>query len=1005
MGLNSWIRDRIAGLVEFGGTVSTPTADDINPSHIANEGAGGLHSYLTLEDLADMPKARMVRGMQVNVLRHVRPDDTIFERQSFILEPASNIWESFDEDPGLEKISDIDGYDLSLFWKPAVQKSGTTDTQEIQSQYADAQDYGRIGDPATPAFLAPLISKENYQAGRKSDADSSIIWSDDYDPSIHKYERQRLGDLGQWGIPKLINATSYSQGDYVDNRFIWIEKGEVPARPPSLVNGQSNGEPAGWQNTPAVPDDGDYYEYIQENDLYRISASKDTYGILKSEWSTPIKISTDPNLVRYGNKPSSTNFIAEGGGDTEDWRGYYTPGTDTHMAVRENEDAAWRIQNIDNEEGEYVDLIFKAFPLGYEPNEDDRPTISNPFSELIDDYPNNDWKDYPFQVEDDEVLYRSVGRKYNNGQLKPSGWSIPTRNDGQDTIQVVVEPQTADNFKYKGDGTVTPAVIVLHANLYRGKELVDPDIDIKWYKGDVASENQIIEGSSVGASAYHEISGSNNQILTISPDAVDGVQKYTAVAILSGEDYVSTFTVLDVTDGIGIIADIDSDSGYTFKNGDGEIEFTANLFVNGVLVDDSDYTVEWILGTTPIGTDHTVVVSGEDIDGKEVLRLVATYDGTEYTRSVTLTDVHDGEAPLTEYSSQNPLPASPGAQVWTSDPTGAYYMRWSNDGGETWTILRVRGENAPYNGGFQRSAYKNASSKPTASGLTSGLLPTGSGWTAAPTDPGVGEATWEVTAFFTKNVGTSDTSLTSANWNIDGSWSTAIRKTGIDGSAEGPQGDDGPVGWSPVIANVVVSSTRVVQRVTDWINLGGADPGTKPATGSYLSPTGFTPDISAATNIRGPQGDDANSRPMYYVNIGTKQLSPPTTNLNAQGTMTYLGVPALEVKNNWTQTRYFRVDGEIPVSNDRGNDSWTGFLYMSSTSSFPASAVSATRVDQCYSRMDYVNAGVYPSVHKIRVQFVVSVPAGQSRYFRLGVMQSDGTASQIGYGYIEAFGI
>lgn len=867
MGLNTWIRDRIrAKLFAIGGVMSTPTDDDDTPVAIANELHGGAHGYRTLEELAAISKDRLSRPMQAIVLRHSRPDDTVYPTTTLILDPTDEIWDPFLANPNYRRISDIPGYDLSLFWKNPKENESANNPQDIQSQYADSQDYGRVGDPSTPAFQEPLISGENYQLGRRSNVDSTIIWSDEYDPAVHKYERQRIGDLGKWGIPKLINQTSYSQGDFVDNRFIWVDKNEVPSRPPSLINGQYNNEPAGWQNTPAVPGGADYYDYIVDHDLFRISAQKSSNGDLKGEWGTPFKISTDPNLVRYGNNPSSTNFIGPGGADTADWRGYFTPGTDTHMATRYDSLSPWRIQNIDNESGEYVDYIFKAFPLGYEPTSLDRPTIANPFSELEADYPNNLWKDYPFTVASNQVLFRSVGRKYNNGQLKPSGWSIPTKANGDDVIQVVIEPQGATSFKYTAAGVVSPASIILKAKLYRGKEEVAPDVPFKWYKGDVSGPNEIIKDSVVPPSNNHVISGTNNDTLTISPAAVNDVQLYSLVGLLSGEDYQDNVSILDVTDGIGIAAAIESNDGFVYKNATGSKVFVSRLYANGALVDPSEYTCAWFLGlgniTDPLDNDQ-VTIDGSDFEDKEVLRVDITYDGNVFSRTETLVDLEDAEDVVIQYSNQNPLPPIIGDQVWTSDPINAYYMRISNDGGTTFgAATRIRGENAPYNGGFQKSAFKNASSPPSATGLTSDLLPTGTGWTHAPTTPAEGEFIFEVTSFFIKNSATSDVSLTSANWNQVDSWSTAIQKNGADGSAEGPQGDPGPVGWSPVLGVITRSATSEVLKVIDWINLDGADIGTKPDSNVYyISETGFTTDINAAKNVKGNTGPNGSGAP------------------------------------------------------------------------------------------------------------------------------------------------
>lgn len=1000
MSITTWLRDRIrAKLVPFGGTVSRPSDNDEYPVTIANEAMGGLHAYETLEDLADLHKDNLARGMAATVLRHTRPDDTVFERDTYILDPSAEIWDPFMADADLERISDIIGYDLSLFWKPLDPEKARSASNVIESQYADAQDYGRPGDPGQPAFQPPLISTANYQAGKKSDVDSSIIWSNTYDPTIHKYERQRLGENGNWGIPKLINATSYAQGDFIDNRFIWVDKNDVPTRPVSIIGGKSNSEPDGWSNTPEVPGGADYYEYIEDHDLFKITASKDTYGNLKSEWSTPIKVSTDPNLVRYGNKPSSSDFIAEGGGDTADWRGYYTPGTDTHMATRIDSGSSWTITKIDGEDGEYVDWIFKAFPLGYEPDEDDRPTINNPFSILETDYPNNGWQDAPFQVGDDEVLYRSTGRKYNNGELKPSGWAIPTRADGKDTIQVVIEPQGPANFKRDASGAVTPESIVLKAVLYRGNQVVTPDVDIRWFKGAVDDANEIIEGSNVGVSQYHTISGTNNDTLTIHNYGVTNSQLYNAVAILSEEDYVDPITILDVTDGVGILAVIESDSGFVYKNSEGEITFNSRLYVNGYEISPSDYLVQWYLGGDDLSTDDEITIAADDFDNKEILKLDITYGGEVYTRTETLVDITDAEETLIEFSAQDPLPPLEGDQVWTESPTGAVYMRISSDGGDTWRVVRVKGESGAYNGGFQKSAYKNSAGQPTATSLTSDLLPTGAGWTHAPTDPGVGEYVWEVTSFFVKNPANTDVALTSSNWTQNSSWSTAIRKTGVDGDMEGPPGDDGPPGWSPVLSVITRSATSEVLQVSDWV---GGD-GIKPAIGAYIGVSGFTADIASAKNIKGNTGDDANSRPMYYVNTGNKQVSPPATAFS--GAALQYDSPILQVQNTWAQPRWFRVEAEAQVTNDAGgNDSWVACLLQNSNNSWPA-ASSATRVDMNYSRQDYVADPDFPAVHKIKMCFSVLIPAGESRYFRTGLAQTDGTASRKATAFVEAWGL
>lgn len=70
-----------------------------------------------------------------------------------------------------------------------------------------------------------------------------------------------------------------------------------------------------------------------------------------------------------------------------------------------------------------------------------------------------------------------------------------------------------------------------------------------------------------------------------------------------------------------------------------------------------------------------------------------------------------------------------------------------------------------------------------------------------------------------------------------------------DVGATGANGQQGFIGWSPVLAVVSDGARRVVQ-VYDWTG----STGTKPATGQYISTTGFTSNISLATDIRGATG-------------------------------------------------------------------------------------------------------------------------------------------------------
>lgn len=893
MGLLTWIKDRVRNsLVKYGGTITTTTDDDRYPIAIANELLGGQHGYRNLEELASIPVSRLNPPMSAIVREHELEDGTIFPTTVLIFDPSDDDWNAL---LAYERLIDMPDYDISRYWKT---QQAAAQTEDEQVQFAPEVDYGN--GPEAPAFLPPRISSENYQAGYKSDDDHTVIWSDTYDPTIHVYMRQRRGENSKWGIPVKFAGEAYEAGDYIDNRFMWVEKGVVPPTPPMLVNGQPNNEPDGWHGTPEILDTGsgegegegepiDYYDYISTHDLYRTSAHKDSYQNLKSGWSVPKLISTDPTLVRYGNKPSSTNYIGPNGEDTEDWRGYYTPGLDTHQAVRETSQSPWRIYNIDNEEGEYVDYIFKAFPVGYEPTDADRPTVANPFGEGEYTNPNVGWSDGPFDPGPTNVLYKSVGRKYNNGDLKPSGWSIPTRVNGEDIVQVVIEPQTSNVFKYASDLSVTPAQIVVKARFYRGLSEITDNFTVRWFKGAYNPEdesNEILKGSSVGVSEHHTISGDHDEILTIEPDAVDSVQLYTVRVFFQGEDYIDTITILDVSDAQGLLAVIESDGGFVFKNASGSITFTGKLYNNGVHVTDN-VEYKWLLGNTDItpGSDkHEVTVSGSDFEDKEILKLEVTYGGQTYTRTETLVDLSDAEEVKYQWSSSEAQPDE--FTEWSGSPIDAVWARVSTDGGETWSAaFRVRGESAPFNGGFYRDVFKNSATKPTATGLTSNLLPQEEGWTDTITEPEPGETVWRAVAFFLKKPYNEDGTpnnnieLTTDNWAIQGTWSDVISMGNIPtaGSGEGEggvgePGPPGPIGWSPVPGIIADGSRRIV-RIVDWINEGGAPQETKPQTGYYLSPNGFVTNPAQATDIRGPQGangqfsaDDFWETPTYRIN-------------------------------------------------------------------------------------------------------------------------------------------
>lgn len=110
-----------------------------------------------------------------------------------------------------------------------------------------------------------------------------------------------------------------------------------------------------------------------------------------------------------------------------------------------------------------------------------------------------------------------------------------------------------------------------------------------------------------------------------------------------------------------------------------------------------------------------------------------------------------------------------------------------------------------------------------------------------------------------------------------------IKNSPIPGDWGPPISFVGDRGWSPII-NTVIDGERVVLQVSDWV--GGEGP--KPPAGDYITTTGFTTDISLATDIRGDRGEfyidvasdasdrfnwDSEGRPFTYYALDTGKIS------------------------------------------------------------------------------------------------------------------------------------
>lgn len=843
MGANEDMRNKAGGNQgsnELPAPYILPTGTEDYPSGVINEVLGGPHIYDDIDDCVNsLHRKKMHKGMTITINQHLSGGDTI-KRTRYYLETVPSIDDN-------ETISDIPGYDFNAYFtidRSAI--SNVEGTQEVQF----AADY--LG--AKPLFS---IGATWYNNGEASDVDTTVIWSSIYDAKKpHIWQRQRYGATSDWGIPVKVFGEAYEEGQFLDSKFQWVLKvNPAPDKPLQIINGEINNNPIGWDDTPDNFPDTDYDTSILTYDLYRIIGLKDVNGDLKGHWDGPLLISDDPNLVRFGAVGNNSDFL----NDTF-WRAYYTPEQDKFMASREDlgggNFSEWIVSQIDDENGEYFDFVFKAFPLGTVVTDADKPTIKEPYTLVAP----NDWSNNPVTSADNEIQYQSKIRKTIQGDMIGE-WSTPTRWDGQDTIQTVISSDNGTIFKYTDGGAVpSPTEIILTAKLFRGITEITTGLTYKWYKGIIDIGNELVEVT--------------NQ-LTIVPADVDDVQIYNAVVTFEGNTYPDEVTLVDVTDGADFVAYINADDGFTFKAQAGTKTFNPEFYNNGIL-NNTGVTFVWKLdgviqtdsdsGSGSQNVDPTtkqITITGTDIVTSAVLKLEATYNSTTYERSETIVDLEDGKATVIEYST-DPITTNPAAvSNWTSTPTGANWMRVSTDGGATFgSAILIRGENGTKEGGLTLFIYKNIQDGvdpvPTAPAVPASGSIVPSGWTDSPTAfTGNQDVTYMTSCNFVLVSDGDSSVLTRANWTpLTATYGTPVKITGKDGVAigvPGIDGDNGEKGWSPVFAVVPDGTTREVLELVDWV--GGE--GTKPAYGNlYVSTTGLVSTKTAAANIKGGDGID-----------------------------------------------------------------------------------------------------------------------------------------------------
>jgi hypothetical protein len=1028
------IKGSLSGLVPFGGTL-IPTSNEF-PSIIAQQIKGGHFSLPTLEVLADLPVEILEKDMSIVVSEHERPGGSYHLRTRYYLRNMP---------PSV--ISGIPDYQIFNYWA-FESTSSAENSGDVETQYAANFEGKR------PNFLPSQISYEAYQAGYPNDATyiggnpSDIIWvGGEYDPLLNQaWFRQRIGTQ-PWGIPVSISAGGdYEQNQYLDVIFKWItpKDSAAPIRP--IQPDDYTELPEGWQSTPGV----DYATDILTKDLYRSTALKNSYGILKSDWDLPILISSDPQLVRYGNTPSSTDFLNE-----TFWRGYFTPGLDTFMATRPTGVSTnWTITKIDQESGEFDDFVFKAFSIGVTLVELQAaiPTLPIPFG---GDAP-NDCSDAPFTVEEDEVLYMSKATKHSDGSFKTS-WSLWKRFDGLDNIQAVIEETPGSTFsKYRDDeGNIQDSfsTITLTPKLYKGPtELTTNISSYKWYRGATLivfdPDTRFAINLGVELNPYHRIAvGLKN--LEISPGGVDVSQQYRVglTHVSRPTDYEDTIQLRDATDdGEAFVTDIATPNGSVFKNQTGEYNFIGKFFKGGV-DDDTDVVFTWSIKDAagaaitdglkdedgdPIGdTDieaAEVFVHGEDIDQYATLHLTATFGEIVRTFIITLTDVQDAEAVEALYwGTGTTFPGSPtdfSPRTLTKTEVLALSIGYLEDAAGTWFVIyriggiwggeiQMRSEAARPNGGISLTIFKNIQdgvdpvpAAPSVPGSGS-IVP--AGWTIAPTAfAGSEDLTYVTSCHFLLriDVNADPTVFTRDNYTPLGTYGTPKKFS----SNAAPPVAPGERGWSPVLS-LEADGDRRVLKLIDWIDGEGTKPSGSGGVNSYIGVAGLT-SISLAVDVRGSAGNDATTRPQAVVQSSIAGVP----NISISGLQGLIMLKRIVVSNGFTEPRWFRTMAEVGFLEVGDPEIFSVRLFRVKNSPVVGAGPiiiwtapsGVNLIDANTQKVDNDTGGIVQILgdgHKIRVSMMEIIPAGETwEYIVACRINSSGAGLRDG-GYIESFGL
>jgi hypothetical protein len=593
------LQETLEGFIKI---ISSIVPNNLNPKLwiVRNSDVlGASQNFAELQELVDFHPFKMIRGMRATVQNF----PTVGRSTDFklVFDPGLMV------DANEESIVTIDNY--TTYW----QELETTTPSSVRV-YEYAPDGSGGGSPIYPYTLA---EESNWQP--EFDAQKNHRWlrfrDDDVDANAD-------GIFDNWTVP--ISLNSFQTGDYVENRFqryalskpdqdlillsdlenqrfYVINTGSITIDgaifesgyrfeynsstsvvfgvgavlretnlAPSRINsqGQPNNEPAGWEDIPP----------LGTATLWIITAQKSVYGQLKSPWVIR-KIDERPNYVRYSYKSEpnpntlvDNNTSASDGsqGDTDlinaGWIKTFTD--QTFMAYRDDDGVGgftdWQIEKISGESGEYIDNVFKLYPINSDP---DSPSVVAPVSRTPE---NEGWSDSPLVETATTINFISSARKFFDGTLK-TAWSNPVPYTGRSTYQDIISSDLGDEFKINPNTNppeIAPSLITLTNKIYKGADKIweqaGVTITFAWER---VYNNGAIDSTEAGATSasdfyYLPALGTPgtagylfaNQRISIKPNAVTGKAVFRCTATLStaGDPIVfeEEFSIVDISDAI-----------------------------------------------------------------------------------------------------------------------------------------------------------------------------------------------------------------------------------------------------------------------------------------------------------------------------------------------------------------------------------------------------------------------------------------------------------------------